>query len=236
MLFFGYYHPQPATFSFHTRWCHNGWNPFFCPRFCYTNSKRGQILLFGYTPLGWKLQQWLFNSPTKRADEIPAPLRTKSHFAFKIGLLPQKETSSSTHWFSGVNSLLLSWRVSCSLVLRDTATPLEFGRCLHNHLPIPSLKKHGTPISFPLILWVVSFHQCSASNFILLFVHLLPVGLVGVSNMFFFPHPRLFLIRQNQPGIAVFRRRFWKSCPSRSCKTLLERMLHVVASMMDPTL
>ena len=72
-------------------------------------------------------------------------------------------------------------------MLRDTATPLEFGRCLHNHLPIPSLKKHGTPISFPLILWVVSFHQCSASNFILLFVHLLPVGLVGVSNMFFFP-------------------------------------------------
>ena len=117
---------------------------FFCPRCCYTNSKRGQVLLFGYTPLGFKLQQWLFNSPTKRADEIPAPLGTKSHFALENRPFRQKETSFSTHWFSGVNSLLLSGRVSrvsCSLVLRDTAAPLEFGRCLHHHLPIPSFKK-----------------------------------------------------------------------------------------------
>ena len=62
--------------------------------------------------------------------------------------------------------------------------------CTTTYLSPPS-KKHGSPISFPLILWVVSFHQCSASNFILLFVHLLPVGLSGIQQVFF-PSPPAF--------------------------------------------
>ena len=167
---------------------------FFGPRFCYTNSKRGQILLFGYTPLGWQLQQWLFNSSTKRADELPSPLGTKSHFALEHRPFRQKETSSSTHWFSGVNSLLLSGRVSrvsCSLVLRDTAPPLEFGRCLHNHLPLPSLKKWNSHIlSFDLLgrffpsMFCIQFHfiVCSSPS----------CWFVGYPTCFFSSTPAFF--------------------------------------------